>query len=111
MKAIQRRLLASKFRPSVAQRASDRLEGALGVEASSGHLRIARRRPAGPGDRPEFVGNVSDALLRLLALRENASRREEGPRRHESPWQTLGLVDKEDARGWVELLLDTLPDE
>ncbi len=55
--------------------------------------------------------NVSDALLSLHAFRWNDSRREEGPRRHEIPWQTLGLVHKEDTRGWVELLLDTLPDE
>jgi hypothetical protein len=68
-------------------------------------------RPAGPGDRPEFVGNVSDALLRLLAFRWNAPRRAEGPRRQKSLWQTLGLIDKEDARGWVERLHDPLPDE
>jgi hypothetical protein len=55
--------------------------------------------------------NVSDALLRLLAFRWNASLREEDPRRRQSPWQRLGLIDKENTRGWVELLLVTLPDE
>jgi hypothetical protein len=49
--------------------------------------------------------NVSDALLSLLAVQWNASRREEGP------WQTLGLISKEDKRGWVDILLDTLPDD
>ena len=55
--------------------------------------------------------NVSDALVALLAVQWNASRREEGPRRDESPWQTLGLIAKEDERGWVDILLDTLPDD
>jgi hypothetical protein len=55
--------------------------------------------------------NVSDALLSLLAVQWNASRREEGPRRGESPWQTLGLISKEDKHGWVDILLDTLPDD
>jgi hypothetical protein len=31
--------------------------------------------------------------------------------RDESPWQTLGLIAKEDERGWVDILLDTLPDD
>ena len=92
------------------------------VESADRAVRLLLRRPARSSSRVESFNarlrvlqqvrrNVSDALLRLLAFRWNASRREEGPRRHESPWQTLGLVDKENTRGWVELLLDTLPDE
>ena len=92
------------------------------VETAYRAVRLLRRRPARSSSRVESFNarlrvlqqgrrNVSDALLRLLAFRWNASRREDGPRRHESRWQTLGLVDKEDPRGWVEFLLDTLPDE
>ncbi len=55
--------------------------------------------------------NVSNALVALLAVQWNASRREAGPLREESPWQTLGLIAKEDERGWVDNLLDTLPDD
>ena len=92
------------------------------VETAYRAVRLLLRRPARSSSLVESFNarlrvlqqgrrNVSDALLSLLAFRWNASRREEGPRRHESPWQTLGLVDKEDTRAWVELLLDTLPDE
>lgn len=54
--------------------------------------------------------NVSDAHMSLLAFYWNASRRDEGPRQHESPWQMLGLIAKEDHRGWVDILLDSVPD-
>ncbi len=64
------------------------------------------------GERRDSVLFMSLFPMRdVLAFRRNASRREEGPRRQESPWQTHGLIDQEDTRGWVELLLDTLPDE
>ena len=92
------------------------------VEAAYRAVRLLLKRPARSSSLVESFNarlrvlqqsrrNVSDTLLSLLAFRWNASRREEGPRRHESPWQTLGLLAKEDARGWVELLLDTLPNE
>jgi hypothetical protein len=54
--------------------------------------------------------NVSDAHMSLLAFHWNTSRRDEGPRQHESPWQALGLIAKEDLRGWVDILLDSVPD-
>jgi hypothetical protein len=50
--------------------------------------------------------NVSDALLALLAVLWNASRRDEGPRRQQSPWQTLGYIAKEDKRDGGDILLD-----
>ena len=54
--------------------------------------------------------NVSDAHMSLLAFQWNTARREAGPRRDESPWQSLGLIGKEDRREWVDILLDSLPD-
>jgi hypothetical protein len=54
--------------------------------------------------------NVSDALLWLCALHWNLSRRENGPRKHQSPWQQLGLIAQNDMRSWAEILLDMMPE-
>ncbi len=92
------------------------------VETANRAVRLLPKRPARTSLLVESFNarlrvlqqarrNVSDALLSLLAFRTNASRRKKGPRRHESPRSTHGLIDQEDTRGWVELLLDTLPDE
>jgi len=51
--------------------------------------------------------NASDALLALLAVQWNASRRDEGLRRQESPCQTLRWRAKEDKRDEVDILLDS----
>lgn len=92
------------------------------VEQAYRAVRLLLKRPARSSSLVESFNarlrvlqqsrrNVSDALLGLLAFRWNTSRREEGPRRLQSPWQTLGLIEKEDTRTWVELLLDSLPDD
>lgn len=90
------------------------------LEAVTRAVRLLLKRPARSSSLVESFNsrlrvlqtsrrNVSDALLSLLAVQWNASRREEGPRRDESPWQSLGLIAKEDMRSWVDILLDTLP--
>ncbi len=66
-------------------------------ESACRAVRLLPKRPARSASRVESFNarlrvlqqgrrNVSDALPSLLAFRWNASRREEGPRRHESLW-------------------------
>jgi hypothetical protein len=117
----------SRYDRYLSERALAALDGSLSaqvedIEAATSAVRLLLKRPARSSSLLESFNsrlrvlqtsrrNVSDALVALLAVQWNASRREEGPRRDESPWQTLGLIAKEDERGWVDILLDTLPDD
>lgn len=116
----------SRYDRYLSERALVALDGLLAaqvedLEEATNTVRLLLKRPARSSSLVESFNsrlrvlqtsrrNVSDALLSLLAVQWNASRREEGPRRGES-WQTLGLISKEDKRGWVDILLDTLPDD